>query len=223
MIDRDSYFLYEMYRQVLFNEASLKPITLPKEELIGKSVDIHPVVSPNPDEDDYMRWSVKLKGLVIGYAETIHIKDCFTDIKHHLINASIRSKVLGKGQKAPVILLRGIVMDVDFPVSDIKRRTAGFDSVTYNPHKHDEYLYANCLPDWWHKDERFWDVPKGERPAKVPIRQQGMSEREQKYEEKCEVSRKVSEQLSYFKCEESILKQHNIRGEDYMWVKGVYY
>jgi len=29
MIDRDSYFLYEMYQQVLFNEASLKPIFAP--------------------------------------------------------------------------------------------------------------------------------------------------------------------------------------------------
>ena len=207
----------------MFNEASLKPITIPKEQLIGKVVDIHPVVSPNPDEDDYMRWSVKLKGIVIGYAETIHIKDCFTDIKHNIINNSIRSKVLGKGQKAPVILLRGTVVDVDFPVSEINNRIGGFDSVTYNPHKHDEYLYANCLPDWWHSDDRFWDVTKGERAAKVPVRQKGMEERERKYEEKCEVSRKVSETLSYFKCKESILKQHNVRGEDYMWVKDVHY
>ena len=223
MFDRDSYFLYERYQQVLFHEASLKPITKPKEELVGEIVDVHPVVSPSPDEDDYMRWSIKYKGLVIGYSETVHLKDCFTEIKHDLINSSIRSKVLGKGQKAPIILLRGKIVDIDFPISELKSRTTGFESITYNPHKHDEYLYVNCLPDWWHTDDRFWDVTKGERKLKVPIRQKGMEERESKYEEKCEVSRKVSENLSYFKCKESILKQHNIRKEDYMWVKDVYY
>lgn len=227
MFDKDSSILYERYMDVLFNEALLQPVSIPREELIGQMVEVHPVVSPSPHEEYYMRWSIKLlkgKGLVIGYAQTIHLKDCYSQIKHKLINNKIRSREEGKGQKTNIILLRGTVVDFDFPVSKINNRIRGFESVTYNPHKHDEYLYTNCLPDWWHTDERFWDVNQGpERVRKNPIRQQAMIDREQKFEDKCQVSKKVSDELSYFKCKEVVGKQHNVRGEDYMWVKEVFY
>jgi len=82
MVDRDSYFLYEMYQQVLFNEASLKPITIPREELIGKIVDIHPVVSPNPDEDDYMQLVSTLRSHIflnsIPYLITLKKNSCLS-------------------------------------------------------------------------------------------------------------------------------------------------
>lgn len=222
-MDRDSNLIFEAYESFIsLYEASLKPIILPKESLIGRKASIHPVVSVDPMNEDYMKWSVKIGGYVIGYASTIHLKDCYSEIKHHLIDKSIRSKEHGKGQKAPIILLEGIIENIDFPVEELYGivKSGDWKSVTYNPHKNDEYIYRACLPDWWNSDERFWDVEKGKRGENVPIRQQAMIDRHKKFEDECTLSKRSGD-ISYFHAGEALLKQHDSRNEDYMWVRGV--
>ena len=102
------------------------------KQLIGQKVSVHPVVKLNPDDENYMKWSVKLNGLVVVYVKSIHLENCRAELNHKLIDGSIRSMVEGKGSKAPIVLLNGTVKDVEFDFKGVGRK---WKSATYNPHK----------------------------------------------------------------------------------------
>jgi hypothetical protein len=114
-------------------------------------------------------------------------------------------------------------VDIDFDMSlipDIVSK-GGWKSVTYNPHKHTEYVYKDKLPDWWNTDERFpHDNPRV--PDLVGARNKASKEREMENFQYNELSKKDKDKnISRFEADFILLKQYLKRGEDYMWVKGV--
>lgn len=216
MRDRDIISLQEAYE--FFIEGSIGDPAL----LIGKKVEIHPVVRVSPSHDDYMKWSVKVDGSVIGDARNIHLKNCESFINHPLIDKSIRNPLLGR--KAPIILLVGEVVDVDFSSMELGKKLSSGDwkSVTYNPHKFSEYVYKDeKLPEWWCKDERFMDVSNRNKEF-IAKRNEAMVERDKEKRDLNILSKRVGNK-SFFKCKEAIINQHTKCDEDYMWVSGVYY
>jgi hypothetical protein len=191
------------------------------QELIGKTVEVHPAIAGTPETQPlYMAWSIKENDIVVHNAKTLLLKNCTSEIKHDKINAIQLNPKLGK--KTPNILVKGIVVDVDFDFEKIPSiiSRGGWKSVTYNPHKHSEYIYKDKLPEWWNTDERF---PHDNRrsPDMLINRIKAGEERRKEGFGYNEVSKKISPELSRFECDEILLKQYMKRGEDYMWVKGV--
>ena len=113
-------------------------------------------------------------------------------------------------------------MDVSFDMDEIPSIVSkgGWSPITFNPHKHSEYIYKDKLPEWWNTDERF---PHDNRrsPNMISDRLKGSDERRKEGFEYNELSKRISENLSKFECDEILLKQYLKRGEDYMWVRGV--
>lgn len=216
MRDKDQILLENIYN--LLNEA--QPTMSNPRELIGQVVEIHPAIKGSTD---FMKWSVKLDKVVHG-AKTLLLKDVHAVLDHEKISKKIRNPELG--QKSPIILVKGTVVDVDFPIDKLNQLISQGDwkSVTYNPHKHTEYIYKDKLPDWWNTDERYPHT-SNISPSDVKRRTQAMQEREKENFPFNELSKKSSPQdtKSSFNSQYAILKQYSNRGEDYMWVKGVHH
>jgi hypothetical protein len=226
MRNRDQILLESLYLSML-EEESKKPVMEKPESLIGQVVQVHPAISGTPETEEYfMAWSVKVyvpevkKWMVRHSAKTLLLKDCKATIEH--------DKVAGyqldpsKGQKTPNLLVTGTVVDVSFDMNEIPSILSKGDwsPVTFNPHKHSEYVYKDKLPEWWNTDERF---PHDNRrsPNMISDRLKGSDERRKEGFEYNELSKRISENLSKFECDYILLKQYLKRGEDYMWVRGV--
>ena len=199
------------------------------QALINQRAKIHPVVKDHPTHEDYMKWSIHLlKGGHVGDARTLYMgNECMGTLSHIPINKSIRNTDIHSdqraGRKRPIILVEGTIIDINFDDSRLHEllSAGGWHSVTYNPHKFDEYVYRESLPDWWCKDDRFIDTGKRDASS-IEKRTQAQIERfKENYPYKI-LSKRTGDK-SYFKCEEILIKQHVTCDEDYMWVKGVYY
>jgi hypothetical protein len=217
MKDKDQILLENIY-ELIYEE---KAIMANSHELIGEKVEVHPAIQGTPEKQPlYMAWSIKLNKIVVHNTKTLLLKNCTSTIKHDKINAVQLNPKLG--QKTPNILVTGTIVDLDFGFDKIPNIISSGDwkSVTYNPHKHSEYIYKDKLPEWWNSDERF---PHDNRriPDMLINRIKAREERGRENFEYNEVSKKISPNLSSFNCDEILLKQYMNRGEDYMWVKGV--
>lgn len=219
MRNKDQMLLENLYLSILEG----KVIMDNPESLVGETVFIHPAIAGSPESDPthYMSWSIK-KDKIIHNARTLLLKDCSAKIDHDLVAKFQRNPE--KGQKTPNLLVKGTIVAVDFDMNDIPSILSNGDwnSVTYNPHKHTEYIYKDKLPEWWDSDERFpHDNPRN--PNLVSDRNKASREREKEKFPYNELSKKDSEQnISRFSCDYILLKQYIKRGEDYMWVKGVH-
>lgn len=220
MRDKDQILLEDIYTSIM--EAAV--IMNDPQSLIGKIVEVHPAIAGTPQSNPYfMGWSIKIDK-VIHTARTLHLKDCYADIKHDKVNKFQRN--LEKGQKTPNVLVRGTIVDIDFSTDKLKELLSQGDwkSATYNPHKHPEYIYKDKLPEWWNTDERFAHSGARDKES-VKKRYLAMKEREQEPYEYNTLSKKdkPEDNISKFMAQEILLKQYLNRGEDYMWVKGVHY
>lgn len=218
MRDKDQIILESLYEFVILERKNLEG----GQEYIGKVAAIHPVIKVGKSNPDYMKWAVAIEGLgYVGDVPTIHLENIESTLEHNKIDSTIRSDKNGK--KAPIIKVKGIIKDINFPTSDISKKLSdgSWDSVTYNPHKHPEYVYRNSLPQWWCQDERFEDS-RGDKDF-IQNRLKAMKEKLQDPEfSKIRVLSKRQGNISSFKAKEAILKQHPICEEDYMWVKEVF-
>lgn len=224
MKDKDQILLESIYDQICEAAVTMEN----PQSLIGKMVEVHPAIKGTPTSDPlFMGWSIKVKtperpnGQVLHTARTLYLKDCYAELNHEKINKKIRNPEMG--QKSPIILLKGTIAQIDFPIEELKKFLAQGDwkSATYNPHKHTEYVYKDKLPDWWDTDERFAHVQTG--GDFVKNRAQAMIEKEKEQFEYNNLSKKETPEdtISKFRTKEILLKQYLNRGEDYMWVKGV--
>lgn len=215
MKDKDSMLLENLYLNI---QEARKPITDPSS-IIGHVVEIHPAIEGTPDSNPlYMAWSIKLNGKVVGTAVNLLLSDCVGTIPHTDVNKKQRSSE--DGRKTPNILVKGKVVDVNFPSEKLNGliSSGGWESVTYNPHKHTEYVYKDKLPEWWNTDKRFFDNTQGFKER----RHQAMIERQKENFPFRELSKMGEGNVSSFKSDYVLLKQYLKRGqEDYMWVKGL--
>lgn len=217
MKNKDQILLENLYQQILFERKNLED----GKEFLGKMVQIHPVIKVGKDHPDYMKWSIKLvDGRYVGDVSTLQIKNVKSIIDHSLIDRTIRSE--DKGNKQPYIKLSGELIDVNFSLDELRNKLSNgsWESVTYNPHKHPEYVYKKGLPSWWCGDERLGD--KRGTPDFTKTRIGAMKEVMNRDDFKSiKILSHRSGDISSFSCEEAILKQHPICDEDYMWVKGI--
>lgn len=232
MKDKDQILLESIYEQIC--EKAVEMDEKMVQTLVGQTCEVHPAIQGIPDPNDpknlFMGWSIKIKtperpnGQVVHTAKTLYLKDCYAELDHPKINKVIRNPQIGR--KQPIILLKGTIARIDFPIEELKKFLAQGDwkSATYNPHKHTEYVYKDKLPDWWDKDERFPHYQKNKNDETfIPNRIQGMLDREKEQFEYNNLSKKEKPEdtISKFRTKEILLKQYLNRGEDYMWVKGV--
>lgn len=213
MFDKDSMLLWEAYMEL--GKFGI-------EDLRGQKVEIHPNAGANPTDDTFMEWSVFIKKRKIGMVKSIELSDCVGVIDHKDVNEKQRKE--GGGAKTPNVYVTGVVVDYDFAndILDLKLSENDFTSITYNPHKHPEYLKSDCLPDWWY-DPRFFPVEQGKRSSEEykKGRAKAMEEYSNyEFPKECIVSKPISENKSVFKTNRCILKQHAIfdKREDYMWI-----
>ena len=214
MFDNDSVLIWEAYMDL--DKFGLK-------DLRGQIVEIHPNAGANPTDNTFMEWSVLIKNRKIGMVKSIEISDCVGIIDHSKVNSSQRKE--GGGPKTPNVYVEGIVVDYDFSddILNQKLSEGSFTSITYNPHKHPDYLKTDCLPDWWYKDVRFYPVEQGKRRSEEYRigRAKAMEEySKHDFPSECIVSKPISEKISGFKADRCILKQHATydKREDYMWI-----
>jgi hypothetical protein len=204
-----------MRRFITFlNESNLQ-IETPKS-FVGEATAIHPVIKVAPSHEDYMKWSFRISGRHAGDASTIHLKDVRCAINHTAIDRTIRNPE--DGRKRPIILLEGTIEDIDFPLEDIKNRmnTGTWHSVTYNPHKHPEFVSRKNLPAWWCGEPRFQDkMPRSDFNIE---RREAMVDYRNHPDQPLPVTHKQGSR-SMLTAKEAILKQHNTCNEDYMWIK----
>jgi hypothetical protein len=219
--NKDQILLENLYNSIL----EAKVVMEDPKSLIGQIVDVHPAISGTPESDPmlYMAWSIKslATGKVIHNTRILLLKDCTAIIDHDKVKNFQLSP--NKGTKTPNLLVRGTVLDIDFDMSKISNILSNGDwkSITYNPHKHREYVYKDKLPEWWNTDERFpHDNPR--IPDLTKKRLEASEERSKENFAYNELSKKdPNENISKFSCENILLKQYLKRGEDYMWVNGV--
>jgi len=230
MRDLDHLLLEMAYDMVVDKETS-KVIHPNPKELIGKFVKVHPAISGTPESDPkyFMAWSVKTKSeeldnkgkekwKVAHNARTLLLKTCKAEIDHNAVaKHQLNSKIRGK--KTPNLLVEGTVVDIDFDFNKIQSilSQGGWESATYNPHKHDEYIYKNKLPDWWNTDERFHHFKRGGEEERLKA---GIEKRKENFPYN-NISKKINETTSRFDADYCLFKQYLNRGEDYFWVKGV--
>ena len=214
MFDNDSVLIWEAYMDL--EKFNLKYIR-------GMDVTLHPNAGANPNDDTFMEWSVFIKKRKIGMVKNIEISNCIGTIDHKDVNEKQRKE--GGGAKTPNVYVEGIVVDYDFSddILNQKLSEGNFTSITYNPHKHPEYLKTDCLPDWWYKDARFYPVEQGKRASEEykTGRARAMEEySKHDFPSECIVSKPISETKSGFKADRCILKQHAAydKREDYMWI-----
>jgi hypothetical protein len=217
MFDSDSKLIYEAYMDL--EKFQVK-------DLRGEIVKIHPNAGADPTDDTFMEWSVFINRdgghRRIGMVKNIEISDCVAKIDHKDVNANQRSEE--GGAKSPNVYVFGKVVDYDFSDDELNKKLSSdnWTSITYNPHKHPEYLKTDCLPDWWY-DPRFFPVERGKRSSDEyrKGRRDAMKEFENyEFSKDCIVSKKISETTSGFKANRCILKQHATfdKREDYMWI-----
>lgn len=215
MRDNDSLILESLYDSILFERKNLED----GREYIGKLVSIHPVIKVGKTHPDYMKWAIYEKNAgYVGDVPTLHLRNVSSDIKHKTIDNSIRSEK--DGNKAPLIKLTGELVDLNFSLDELREKISNgsWDSVTYNPHKHPEYVYRDGLPSWWCGDERLGDN-RG-TPDFVQKRIKVMKEVMKRDDFKdIRLFTQKQNDISSFQAQEAILKQHQICDEDYMWVK----
>lgn len=206
----------QRFLQFLAEDQDLQ-IEIP-ESPVGQHTSIHPVVKVAPTSADYMKWSYRLGGKHAGDAETIHIRNVRCVINHKVIDRTIRNPE--DGRKRPIILLEGEIVDINFPLIDIHTKLSdggGWESITYNPHKHPEYVSRRGLPSWWCSEAAFQDkTPRSDFNIE---RREAMVEYAQHPDQPRAVTHKQGEK-SILVCDEAILKQHKTCNEDYMWIKG---
>ena len=218
MFDVDSRLLWEAYMD-------LQKFGI--EDLRGMPVKIHPNAGADPSDNTFMEWSifVKKEGSYrrIGMVKNIEISDCVGIIDHKDVNAKQRKE--GGGAKTPNVYVTGVVVDYDFAEDELNGKISkgNWTSITYNPHKHPEYLKTDCLPDWWYSDVRFYPVEQGKRSSEEykTGRAKAMEEYSNyEFPSDCIVSKPISETESGFEADRCILKQHAIfdKREDYMWI-----
>jgi hypothetical protein len=219
MFDKDSSLIWEAYMD-------LEKFGL--DDIRGMEVKIHPNAGANPSDDTFMEWSVFVKKdgsyRRIGMVKNIEISNCIGVINHKDVNAKQRSE--GGGAKTPNVYVVGVVKDYDFSPEELDNKLSlnNWTSITYNPHKHPEYLKTDCLPDWWYSDSRFYPVEQGKRSSEEY--KKGRADAMEKYKiwepesEDCIVSRPIGSNESGFKANRCILKQHAVydKREDYMWI-----
>lgn len=215
MKNKDQAFLESLYDLILLERKNLED----GKEFIGQLVEIHPVIKVSKEHPDYMKWSIKLfNGPYVGDVSTLHIKNVKSIINHSIIDRTIRSE--DKGNKQPYIKLYGELIDVNFSPNEIKNKISkgSWESVTYNPHKHPEYVYKKGLPSWWCNDIRLSDN-RG-TPDFTKTRIIAMKEVMKRDDFKSiKTLTQKSGDISSFNAQEAILKQHPICNEDYMWIK----
>jgi hypothetical protein len=222
MRSKDQILLENIYALIL----EAKVVMENPQQLIGKKVEVHPAISGTPESDPmyFMAWSIKapvgLDWKVVHNARTLLLKNCKATIEHDKVGKVQLNPNIGR--KTPNLLVTGTVVDLDFDFNKIPSIISNRDwmSVTFNPHKHSEYVFKDKLPDWWNTDERF---PHDNRrnPNMVSDRLKAGEERKKEGFQYNELSKRISKDLSSFECDEILLKQYLKRGEDYMWVKGV--
>jgi hypothetical protein len=217
MRNKDQIILESLYDFVILERKNLEG----GQEYIGKVASIHPVIKVGKGHPDYMKWAVAIEGEgYVGDVPTIHLENVESSLNHGIIDRTIRNEKDGK--KAPVIKVKGIIKDINFPLSILSEKlsSGSWESVTYNPHKHPEYVYKDSLPSWWCEDPRFEDS-RGDKNF-IQNRIQAMKERLQDPEfSNIRILSQRSGNISSFRAKEAILKQHPKCDEDYMWVKGI--
>lgn len=224
MRDRDQILLEAAYG--LICEA---PVVDPNpRRLIGQKVEVHPALTGSPEDPRWFSWSIKvpvredgkIKKKVVHSAFTLRMENCEADIDHKAVAAFQLNPE--NGRKTPNLLVKGTIVDLDFDYNKIPTILSeeGWQSVTYNPHKHSEYVYKDKLPEWWNTDERF---PHVQSKVDTKVRLSAKEERSKENFEYNELSRRISENISHFKAREMLFKRYAVRGEDYVWVKGVHY
>jgi hypothetical protein len=217
MKSKDQILLENLYELILFERKNLED----GKEFIGKMVEIHPVIKVGKDHPDYMKWSLKIvDGPYVGDVSNLHIKNVKSIINHSLIDITIRSE--DKGNKQPYIKLYGELIDVNFSMEELRKKLSNgyWESVTYNPHKHPEYVYKNGLPSWWCGDERLGDNRGTADFTKTRINAMKEVMDREDFKSIKTLTQK-SGNISSFSSEEAILKQHPTCNEDYMWIKGL--
>jgi hypothetical protein len=217
MRNKDQILLENLYEFILFERKNLED----GKEFIGKTISIHPVIKVGKTHPDYMKWAINVDGLgYVGDVSTLHIKNVKSIIDHNKIDRTIRSDE--DGNKAPLIKLYGELIDVNFSMEELRKKLSNgsWESVTYNPHKHPEYVYKRGLPSWWCGDERLGDN-RG-TPDFVKNRINTMKEVMNRDDFKSiQTLTQKSGNISSFISDEAILKQHPTCNEDYMWIKGL--
>jgi hypothetical protein len=215
MRDRDSLILESLYGSIILERKNLEE----GEEFIGKLVSIHPVIKVGKSHPDYMKWAINVENVgYVGDVPTLHLKNVKSIINHNIIDRTIRSEK--DGNKAPLIKLYGELVNLNFSLNELEKKISNgsWDSITYNPHKHPEYVYRDGLPSWWCNDERLGDN-RG-TPDFVENRIKAMNEVMNRDDFKSiQLFTQKSDGVSSFQAQEAILKQHSICNEDYMWVK----
>lgn len=209
MINKDLLLLQEAYGMVCEN--------LDPSELIGKQVKFHPAQIGGLGNETFMKWSVFLNDKRVGYYDTIHLKDVYAPIDHALV----KKQIIDTGVKAPNVYIYGTVIDIGFPVSEVSQilSSGGWNSITYNPHKHPEYVLNNSKIDkslWCSKEWGF-----GQKGKESIAQRKATSDdfRNRNVFSNLDVVSKGNEKESSFSCKELLGKRHINCGEDYLWIK----
>lgn len=158
---------------------------------------------------------------IAGDFAYVHLTDVFLQINHNLVDKSVRNPALGK--KAPIILAKGTLAGYGNAMKEPVG--SGWKSVTYNPHKHPEYVEnpKGVPTNWWHDYEKYQGFhPSASRVAGgVERRIRDMQSVASHPEQPVAVTRKNTQGYSNASASEAIFHQHNFTPREYMWVRGL--
>jgi len=208
-------------------------------ELYGKYIKTHPAQIKSGD--NFMKWSVKeVKGRGTNYFESVHIKNAKFTINHKDVDKKVRGHDSDgnpipwldrnykphktQGQKTPNVYVFGDVEDLDFDREKFtsKLNDPEWTSITYNPHKHQEYLVYDSVPSWWCSVPEFkWELDdEGKNGVDAKSRMKATAEYAQRAGDNVKVLGKRVDDVTTFYADEAILVRHLKCGEDYLIIKG---
>lgn len=206
-------------------------------KILGKQVSVHPAIRKGDANPKFMEWSVKVheptEQMVRAYRRKeiefpsvadfafVHLKDVLLEIKHNAIDNSVRNPEDGK--KRPIILAKGTLIDYGNVIQ--RPKGGGWKSITYNPHKHPEYVEnPKGMPtDWWHDHDTYPGFkPSASRvDGGVAQRIKDMQAVAARDDQPVAVTRKSSNGVSRATASEAMFNQHDFTPQEYMWVKGM--